>query len=743
MSSRLSAWSGAAEIQTVRASLGGEAMLQDLRAATNYSIWVRARADRGLGPPSNPVYCTTGEDAPDAVEAVRAIAAGADAVRVTWLAPAQRAGRLTHYTLYIRELGKVGGEWSQRVEAADADEEGEAWREVRGLRERTLYELWVRAATAAGAGPPSRPVTAAPAPTMSPRISSIGRVVHAVLGARARLRCAAVGAPPLRWLWSPAPPGHSFTDAGDMIIHKVELQSAGNYTCSVRNGGGSDAAVLVLSVRTPPGAPVLRLNRAEVHALHLSWGPPPDGGASLLGYTIWWSREGVEGGEGVGGEVRSRRVPAGDSVQALGGLACGARYRVTMSAHNAVGESPHSAPLLARTRGDKAKAPPGKEFVWANSTCLRLNLLAWGGRCPVARWRLALRPREGGAWTDLHTEDGEAAQANNLRPGSWYEVRVVARSPAGDTSALYRAATLAPSGERLGEAVEVAAEGVRSAAEGAGVGASAGAWRAGLAPALVAAALGTLLAALAGVVLLRRRRAASCLRRECSLHEECAPPAHAHAHAQLYTTEPGKRNGKALPPPDGDIHEISPYATFSMSERGGGLGEGGGGCALHLRTFGRAEPLDLVCRLLKEKKKFGRPRDSESESSGSPCAACAADPYGPPSSSSRFTDTLPAVESSAEDTSYGAGSRGPRAAAPRRDRGTRQGAKGRRRRDQARHPSGPTVSSSTPASRALRTAYSPPRSSVRRLRRTKETRRHPGPRVPRRPRLLLPGSPTI
>lgn len=63
----------------------------------------------------------------------------------------------------------MGGEWAQRVEA-EVDEGGalggqtEVWREVRGLRERTVYEFWVRAATGAGAGAPSHPVTAAPAP---------------------------------------------------------------------------------------------------------------------------------------------------------------------------------------------------------------------------------------------------------------------------------------------------------------------------------------------------------------------------------------------------------------------------------------------------------------------------------------------------------------------------------------------------------------------------------------------------
>ncbi|XP_063899324.1 cell adhesion molecule Dscam2-like [Helicoverpa armigera] len=302
-------WSGA------RAGPGGEATLQGLRAATNYSVWVRARAAAGPGPPAPPVYCATADDVPEPVQHVRALPAGAAAVRVTWLSPA--AAHLTHYTLYTRELGKfvcyslaclttgdnvhcaggaiasemcrVGGEWAQRVEAA-APESAlggalEQWREVRGLRERTVYEFWLRAASAAGAGAPSRPVTAAPAPSLMARISSFSRVVVAALGSRVRLRCAAVGAPPLRWRWSPLPGAHTVTDDGDLIIHKVEAAASGNYTCEVRNALGSDALGVALSVRAPPAAPAPRLRSAAAHELRLAWDPPHDGGAHILGNT--------------------------------------------------------------------------------------------------------------------------------------------------------------------------------------------------------------------------------------------------------------------------------------------------------------------------------------------------------------------------------------------------------------------------------------------------------------------------
>lgn len=62
----------------------------------------------------------------------------------------------------------------------------------------------------------------------------------------------------------------------------------------------------------------------------------------------------------------------------------------------------------------EARAPPGKALVWANSTSLRLNLLAWGGRCPVAAWSVAVRAAAAGArWLELDT-DGETAEVQLL-----------------------------------------------------------------------------------------------------------------------------------------------------------------------------------------------------------------------------------------------------------------------------------------------------------------------------------------
>lgn len=43
--------------------------------------------------------------------------------------------------------------------------------------------------------------------------------MRAALGARVRLRCAVLGAPPVLRRWAPVPRAHSVTDTGDLVIH--------------------------------------------------------------------------------------------------------------------------------------------------------------------------------------------------------------------------------------------------------------------------------------------------------------------------------------------------------------------------------------------------------------------------------------------------------------------------------------------------------------------------------------------
>ncbi|XP_047520149.1 Down syndrome cell adhesion molecule-like protein Dscam2 isoform X3 [Pieris napi] len=633
-------WSGASRTAAAQADgSGGEAVVSGLRAAVNYSLSVRARTNGGSGPLSNPVYCQTKEDVPGAPEAVRAVAASAQAVRVTWAAPPPevRGGRITHYTLYTRELGKVGGEWAQRVETEE--DASEVRREVRGLRDGAVFEFWVRASTSAGPGAPSRAVTAAPAHSVSARISSVSTEIVAAVGTRVRLACAALGAPPLRRRWVPLPPTHTITDTGDLIINKLEERWSGNYTCSVRNAAGTDTIRHGVIAAAGPSTPVPRLLRADTHRLVVGWEAVRDGGAPLLHYSVQW-RSGwgqkEMGQQIVGGE---QAVGVDETRCEVGVLECGARYTITMRAHNAAGASPYSAPLQVRTSGDKALAPPGRQSIWANSSALRVSLLAWGGRCAVATWRAAYRPAKQPrtTWTAIHV-DGETLEVVGLEPATWYEIRILAQAPAGETPALYRAATRSLAGDQIGEPIDLPVEARLSDVEDEVEVRSSGWGRTGLLSALGGGALALLLAA---IILL------------ASLRRTSGP-----------TPPPTLHNGKSIDPPLDDCDEISPYATFSMSGSDSARGASAArACSLHVRSLPRS-PLALAAppmrhHLLAQPNEYGTcgsVRDTDSESSGSPCAACAAELYRLPAA--HLSDTLPAgattaAESSTEDGSYG------------------------------------------------------------------------------------------
>lgn len=66
----------------------------------------------------------------------------------------------------------------------------------------------------------------------------------------------------------------------------------------------------------------------------------------VAGYSARWSRAEA------GAPARAAWLPGGEAALTLRRLACGARYRVELQAHNAAGASPYSAPLTARTMGD-------------------------------------------------------------------------------------------------------------------------------------------------------------------------------------------------------------------------------------------------------------------------------------------------------------------------------------------------------------------------------------------------------
>ncbi|XP_022821445.1 Down syndrome cell adhesion molecule-like protein Dscam2 [Spodoptera litura] len=618
-----------------RRSGGMETVLQALQRAANYSIAVRARTAAGTGPTSEPVYCATHEDIPGAPMDIKAVANSEDTVIVSWLAPLQKNGKIKHYTVYNRP--QRTGQHSHMM-VLHKEEEEEYQVEVRGLQEHIVYEFWVTAATASGEGEMSAIVARKPNPRAPAKITSFGRRLEAKEGSRARVTCAAAGAPPPHRAWSrrrPAPPlahdANFLIDGPYLIILNVDRSAADNYTCTVRNPWGEERAAWELRVLAPPAPPRLRLAAAAPARLQLLWEKPHSGGSNIHGYILEYSRSDAT-------RWQQTRLPADTRTHSLERLACGTLYKVRLTAYNAVGSSAPSDELIVSTKGGPSKASPEKDLITTNSTCVRLNLLTWDSNgCPLTQFSVSVRSFEESSWmTQTVSPAAQPTVLCGLTLATWYHLKVVAVSAAGTTLGNYYFSTLTENGDRIPAPAHFPPGGEEGEERATAVLAAAGC---GLLAALL------LLATLA----YKRSPSASCFRKgyeqgDISEEEDKSVEKRDNRRncQQVYTSSPikhpiGKKDQQ-------EMYEISPYATFSMSGGASGAGaeaaEGAAGGGT-LRTFGRAEPAPLQAApprhhlhhhlhhenadeytLSRAMTLMVRRSESDSDSSGSPCAEC-------------------------------------------------------------------------------------------------------------------------
>ncbi|CAH2050971.1 unnamed protein product, partial [Iphiclides podalirius] len=636
--------SGVESVPETRRSGGSEAVVAAPRAG-NYSLRVRARTAAGAGPPAL-AYCATLDDVPGPPADIKALANSENSVIVSWLAPTQKNGKIRHYTVYNRPQ-RTGQHSHITVLHMEGEEEYHV--EVRGLQEHLLYEFWVTAATSAGEGEMSAIVVRKPSGRAPSKLWSFPRRITAAEGHRVVLSCGTAGGVAHR-TWSrrrPPPPSADsrlLIDSHRLIIPRLESSLSDNYTCAVRGSGGEERGSWEVEVRLPPPRPRLRLSAAAPHALLLAWDAPP-AQHHVHSYTLEHTR-------GADGEAswRATWVAGGARSHALRRLACGAPYRVRLTAHSSAGASPPSAELPASTSGGPSKPAVEKNLFTTNSSCIRLNLLTWDSNgCPMTQFVISVKGFEESSWrTETVELEPQPLTLCELLAATWYHLRVVATSSAGTTTATYYFSTLTENGERIKQPEQFPPGGEGMTIGGGG----------GLALLLTAAAL--LAAIIVLAALAYKRSSQTCIRKgyvQSGITEEEDKSVEKRDNRrncqQVYTSSPikhplGKKEQQ-------EMYEISPYATFSMaggasgpaSEASGegGAGAGGGGT---LRTFGRAEPPPLGAapprrphchRPPPDTDEYGLSRamtltvrrsESDSDSSGSPCAECGAAAYRRP-----------------------------------------------------------------------------------------------------------------
>lgn len=131
---------------------------------------------------------------------------------------------------------------------------------------------------------------------MPARIISFGGLVVRPWRGSVSLTCLTVGQSRREWLRGDimlkGGSNHNIQllDTGELILSNLQLSDAGNYTCQVANGQGSDRMTYNLIVQVPPAAPILYVTSATSSSILLHWKPGNTGGASISGYTLYYRK---------------------------------------------------------------------------------------------------------------------------------------------------------------------------------------------------------------------------------------------------------------------------------------------------------------------------------------------------------------------------------------------------------------------------------------------------------------------
>ncbi|XP_071994896.1 cell adhesion molecule DSCAM isoform X3 [Engystomops pustulosus] len=360
--------------------------LDGLEKYTNYSIQVLAFTRAGDGVRSEQIFVRTKEDVPGPPAGVKAAAASASIVYVSWLPPLKLNGIIRKYTVFC------SNPYPMVISEFEAAPDSFFYR-IPNLSRNRQYSVWVVAVTAAGRGNNSDTITVEPTAKAPARILTFSGTVTTPWMRDIVLPCKAVGdpSPTIKWMKeSNGTPSLVTNDGrrsvysnGSFIIRTVKAEDSGYYSCSASNTWGSEEIVLNLQVQVPPDQPRLTVSKSTSSSITLSWIPGDNGGSSIRGYILQYSEDNSE-------QWGSFPISPSERSYRLENLKCGTWYKFTLTAQNGVGPGRISEIIEAKTLGKgtgvlscpsiAGKPQFSKEqdlFASINSTRVKLNLNGW------------------------------------------------------------------------------------------------------------------------------------------------------------------------------------------------------------------------------------------------------------------------------------------------------------------------------------------------------------------------------
>ncbi|XP_030386436.1 Down syndrome cell adhesion molecule-like protein Dscam2 isoform X2 [Scaptodrosophila lebanonensis] len=422
-------------------------VLTGLRKYTNYSIQVLSHTRMGDGVLSNPLFCHTEEDVPEAPADIKVVVSSPQSLYISWLAPTEPNGVITKYSLYTRV---VNGREELNNEKRSLPSQ-QAYYEAKNLHPHMEYQFWVTASTRVGEGKSSRVVSQITTNRVPARIISFGGPVVRPWRSTVTLPCTAVGKPKREWykadmiLRQGGVHNTQLLESGDLIISSLQVTDSGNYSCQVDNGIGTDRLTHMLLVQVPPSAPVLYVTSATSGSILMHWKCGFTGNAPITGYTLYYRRS--------TGNTDEMQLSRHASSHELKGLVCGSTYQIHLTAHNKVGTSPPSTTLHVRTQGQAPGMPATTSLLAPNSTSVLIRLHTWPDNgCALLFFVLQYR---------AITDDGDhewilvsnalkpqrRVTIPNLQPSTLYQLRMEAHNVAGVSKAEFTFVTLTKDGD--------------------------------------------------------------------------------------------------------------------------------------------------------------------------------------------------------------------------------------------------------------------------------------------------------
>lgn len=253
---------------------------------------------------------------------------------------------------------------------------------------------------------------------------------------------------------------------GKYESHITNLQRSTVYEAWVQafNARGTGPRSEVVLVRTladvPPSAPFLRLHSSTTASITISWSPAAFGSRSSNDLTLYYrtyqpspDHNSINGATIARNSVsnsgsntwRDISILEPSGRHTVSGLECGRAYEFFATAHNSVGKSEPSIPLIARTRGDAPSPPPrGDLLSELKAHGAVVNLLNWkNNECTINYFTMRIRNKASSgssqAWSvlSMHHSPRENFILRKLTPNTAYEIEVTAHSSSGSTQVIH------------------------------------------------------------------------------------------------------------------------------------------------------------------------------------------------------------------------------------------------------------------------------------------------------------------